>query len=301
MVLALEYLHTKNIIYRDLKPENVLIDQNGYIRLTDFGLSKKNVIGDDALSVCGTPEYLAPEILLKQGHGKCVDWWTLGCIIYEMITGLPPYYSSNRQKLFENIKTQPITLTHNVSPALRSLFEGLFEKKVQQRLGFNGAADVKAHPWFEKVDWKSLLEKKIKPPFIPKLKTELDVTYFDEEFTSCDINSYNEPEQVVQQYPGWSYNVDNVQQQLDMNQKPSDESGMNNISENPNHQQVYQFNAKQTQQGLSLIHISEPTRLGMISYAVFCLKKKKKKKQSKAQHQHHKTRAHNIQCMTKIV
>lgn len=141
-----------------------------------------------------------------------MDWWTLGCIIYEMITGLPPYYSNNRQKLFENIKTQPITLTHNVSPALRSLFEGLFEKKVQLRLGYNGAADVKAHPWFEKVDWKSLLEKKIKPPFVPKLKTELDLTYFDEEFTNCEINSYNEPEQVIQQYPGWSYNVENMQQ-----------------------------------------------------------------------------------------
>lgn len=88
MVLAIEYLHANNIIYRDLKPENVLIDKDGYIRLTDFGLSKRNVIGEkDAFSVCGTPEYLAPEVLLKQGHGKPVDWWTLGCIIYEMVTG----------------------------------------------------------------------------------------------------------------------------------------------------------------------------------------------------------------------
>lgn len=106
MVLSLEYLHERDIIYRDLKPENVLIDNVGYIRLTDFGLSKRNINGNDALSVCGTPEYLAPEVLLKKGHGKAVDWWTLGCVIYEMLTGLPPYYSNSRTKLFENIKTQ---------------------------------------------------------------------------------------------------------------------------------------------------------------------------------------------------
>lgn len=85
-----------------MKPENVLLDKDGYVRITDFGLSKRNVQSEkDAFSVCGTPEYLAPEILLKQGHGKAVDWWTLGCIIFEMVTGMPPYYSNQRSELFE--------------------------------------------------------------------------------------------------------------------------------------------------------------------------------------------------------
>jgi len=102
--LALEHIHSHNVIYRDLKPENVLIDHMGYIRITDFGLSKANIKGTkDAKSVCGTPEYLAPEVLFKMGHGKAVDWWTLGAIIYEMLTGFPPFYTNDRDELFERI------------------------------------------------------------------------------------------------------------------------------------------------------------------------------------------------------
>ncbi|EGR30003.1 protein kinase domain protein [Ichthyophthirius multifiliis] len=108
IVLALEYLHTKNIIYRDLKPENVLIDKDGYLKVADFGLSKRNVTEQNATSVCGTPEYLAPEVLLKKGHGKPVDWWTLGCLVYELITGLPPFYKEDRRQLFDQIKIKVI-------------------------------------------------------------------------------------------------------------------------------------------------------------------------------------------------
>jgi serum/glucocorticoid-regulated kinase 2 len=95
--LAIEYLHKHNIIYRDLKPENVLIDSKGYIRIADFGLSKAKILtNQDAFSVCGTPEYLAPEILHREGHGKPVDWWTFGCILFELLSGVPPFYTKNR-------------------------------------------------------------------------------------------------------------------------------------------------------------------------------------------------------------
>lgn len=117
IVLALEYVHKLGVIYRDLKPENVLLDQNGNVRLTDFGLSKEGVSDHStgANSFCGTPEYIAPEVLLRQGHGRAVDWWSLGALLYEMITGLPPFYSRNRETMFEKIMKAELTFPPTVS------------------------------------------------------------------------------------------------------------------------------------------------------------------------------------------
>lgn len=128
MLLAIEFLHTKDIIYRDLKPENVLIDQEGNIKLSDFGLSRLNIKANEAKSICGTPEYLAPEIIMKLGYGKPVDWWTFGSIVFEMLTGFPPFYTKNRSELFERIKFASPKYPSYLSPNARSLLEGLLRK-----------------------------------------------------------------------------------------------------------------------------------------------------------------------------
>lgn len=135
MVLALEYLHSKKIIYRDLKPENVLICSDGYIKIADFGLSWMNIEFNEATTICGTPEYLAPEILLKKPYGKIVDWWTLGNIIYEMLVGIPPFYTDNRAELFQKIKNYEPSYPSYLSDSTKKFIQGLLIKDPDQWLG----------------------------------------------------------------------------------------------------------------------------------------------------------------------
>lgn len=169
-----------------LKPENVLIGADGYIKLTDFGLSKNNILGDfDTFSVCGTPEYLAPEVIRKEGHGKAVDWWCLGSLIYELVHGLPPFYTKNRSELFDRIKKEEPYMTKTWSNALKDLFAKLFAKSPTERLSHVGG--LKAHPWFQGLDWEKLVSKKINPLFVPVIHCESDVSHFDREFTTCSI------------------------------------------------------------------------------------------------------------------
>ncbi|CRH02885.1 rac-beta serine/threonine protein kinase, putative [Plasmodium relictum] len=185
IILALQYLHNLNIIYRDLKPENVLLDELGHIRLTDFGLSKEGITDNNsAKSLCGTPEYLAPEIIEQVGHGKAVDWWSLGIMIYEMLTGNLPFNSSNRSVLFERIKYENLTYPKNISPTAIDLLKKLFEKNPNKRLGsgVTDAEEIKRHPFFKSVNWDDVLNKKVKPPFKPPLFNQIDLQNFDKEF-----------------------------------------------------------------------------------------------------------------------
>lgn len=206
MVMALAFMHEKNIIYRDLKPENVLVDIDGYLKITDFGLSRMNVTEKEARSICGTPEYLAPEIIMKIGYGKSIDWWTLGCIIYEMLVGIPPFYSNNRSELFEKIKFSQPKYPKFLSEETKDLLVRLLSKNPEQRLGTkNGAEEIKSHPWFKIVNWEYLLKKQYDAPFKPKVDRDLGLGNFSKEFTDIPRNSYSMTEHEGKHYQGFTY------------------------------------------------------------------------------------------------
>jgi serine/threonine protein kinase len=188
ITLALEYVHKLGVIYRDLKPENVLLDSKGNIRLTDFGLSKENVRGHSsgASSFCGTPEYIAPEVLKRQGHGRAVDWWSLGALLFEMISGLPPFYSRNRETMFEKIMKADISFPPFMTPDARDILSKLLIRDPKDRLGSGerDAEELKEHPFFHDIDWTAMATGNVTPPWAPSVSTSVDTSQFDEEFTS---------------------------------------------------------------------------------------------------------------------
>ncbi len=192
----------------------MLIDRDGYVKITDFGLSKQNIMDNySAHSFCGTPEYLAPEIIENQGHGQAVDWWSLGAIVYEMLTGLPPFYSKDKEKLFNNIKQGNLKIFNYLSNNAISFLKSLFVKDPEKRLGSGktGLEDIKSHIFFKDIDWDLLYKKKIKPPFIPRIQNSEDVRYVDNEFTSCtpkDSPCFDDPLSQDNHYHGFSYNND---------------------------------------------------------------------------------------------
>ncbi|KAI4122822.1 MAG: hypothetical protein LQ347_006378 [Umbilicaria vellea] len=214
LLCALECLHGFNVIYRDLKPENILLDYSGHIALCDFGLCKLDMKDEDRTNTfCGTPEYLAPELLLGQGYTKSVDWWTLGVLLYEMLTGLPPYYDENTNEMYRKILSEPLHFPgpEVVPPAAKDLLTQLLDRRPERRLGANGASEIKAHQFFHSIDWRKLLQRKYEPTFKPNVTDALDTANFDREFTSeAPTDSYVEgpmlSQTMQQQFAGWSYN-----------------------------------------------------------------------------------------------
>jgi len=194
LVLALEHLHGQDIVYRDMKPENVLLDEDGHVKLADFGLAKENVsestVGCNSL--CGTPEYLAPEVLGRLGHGQSVDWWGLGMLVYEMMTGLPPWYTQNKRQLLLNLRTAELKFPDYVSDRARVYIAALLTRNPAERLGAKcGAGEVKQHPFFDGLNWDDLAARKVPVPIRPckNFNTEEDVSNFSKQFTRLPLKS----------------------------------------------------------------------------------------------------------------
>jgi len=210
ILLALEHLHQNGIIYRDLKPENILITNEGHIVLTDFGLCKEGIEKEDDRTgtFCGTPEYLAPEVLKGKGYGKEVDWWSYGSLVYEMLTGLPPFYSQDVQEMYRKIMTDKLKFPNGMSEDSKSLLEGLLQRDISLRL--KDPSKIKDHAFFKTIDFNSLYNKKIKPSFVPDVKGAHDVSQIDPMFVKETPNiSPSQPNNIdsadQQNFEGFTY------------------------------------------------------------------------------------------------
>uniref|UniRef100_A0A8C9TYU5 protein kinase C n=1 Tax=Scleropages formosus TaxID=113540 RepID=A0A8C9TYU5_SCLFO len=186
VLLGLEFLHKNKIVYRDLKLDNILMDADGFVRIADFGLCKEGMgHGDRTSTFCGTPEFLAPEVLTDNNYTRAVDWWGMGVLLYEMLVGESPFPGEDEEEVFDSIVNDEARYPRFLSPDSISIIQRLLRKNPEKRLGASeqDAGEVKKQPFFKSVEWEALLAKKVKPPFLPTIKGAADVSNFDTEFT----------------------------------------------------------------------------------------------------------------------
>ncbi|XP_071732720.1 serine/threonine-protein kinase AtPK2/AtPK19-like [Rutidosis leptorrhynchoides] len=186
IVSAVSHLHANGIMHRDLKPENILLDAEGHVMLTDFGVAKEFDESTRSNSMCGTLEYMSPEIVHGRGHDKAADWWSVGILMYEMLTGKPPFRGGNRQKIQQQIVKDKIKLPAFLSSEAHSLLKGLLQKESSRRLGSGsgGSNEIKSHSWFKSINWKKLEGREIKPSFVPQVAGKQCIANFEECWTN---------------------------------------------------------------------------------------------------------------------
>uniref|UniRef100_A0A673HSW5 protein kinase C n=1 Tax=Sinocyclocheilus rhinocerous TaxID=307959 RepID=A0A673HSW5_9TELE len=187
VVLGLEFLHDNKIVYRDLKLDNLLLDTEGYVKIADFGLCKEGMgFGDRTSTFCGTPEFLAPEVLTDTSYTRAVDWWGLGVLIYEMLVGESPFPGDDEEEVFDSIVNDEVRYPRFLSSEAIGIMRRLLRRNPERRLGSSekDAEDVKKQPFFRNMNWEALLLRKLPPPFLPTIGGKEDISNFDEEFTT---------------------------------------------------------------------------------------------------------------------
>ena len=220
IAIALQDLHDLGFAYRDLKPENVLIDEDGYIKLCDFGASVKIKGTEKENTFAGSPEYAPPEMICREGHTFMCDWWSFGILIYELLYGNTPFYNEDNDRMYDLIKCGAISFPkfikidgkekkYKVSQDAKDIINKLLEKDPGIRLGRKGLKEIKKHPFFSGLKFDAIRKKKMKPPFKPKIEDNNDYQYFDEEFLNMDINE-SPVEKWLSEYDNWFDRFDSI-------------------------------------------------------------------------------------------
>ncbi|KAI3385553.1 hypothetical protein SNEBB_008533 [Seison nebaliae] len=189
--LAFDYLHTRHIVYRDLKPENIMIDSDGYLKIVDFGFAKE--VQGRTWTLCGTPDYLAPEIIQNKPYNKAVDWWAFGILVWEMCQGEPPFSGSNHMELYENIVKCEPHYPSRFSSELKDLLKNIVIVDTTKRYGClrRGSEDIRAHAWFKDVHWKTIYNRQEKAPYVPRIKYKAEPDLYKGQEITLRISATN--------------------------------------------------------------------------------------------------------------